>query len=338
MPSPCLTLSEAATLVSGSLSSDDSQMLISGVQTLESASPQQAAFLANMKYKHDLLSTKAGVVLISEEVVLPEGLKIALIRLKNPYVGFALLQRFFAPDPQSSGMIHPSAVIDPSAHVAADVQVDALVVIGANAQIGSGSIIGAGCMIGEDVRIGEHCLLHPRVVLERSVALGNRVIVQAGAVVGADGFGFAWTGSEFLKIPQTGSVVIGDDVEIGANTCIDRGAIENTIIKRGVKLDNMVQIGHNVVIGEHVVMAGQVGISGSTIIGRGCQFGGQSGVAGHLHLADGTVVSAKAGVIGNTKQSGMVSGFPAVPHRQWLRASGIFDRLPEIWNKIKRLG
>jgi len=198
-------------------------------------------------------------------------------------------------------------------------------------------MIGAGCVLEDDVFIGEGCLIHPRVTLARGSQLGDRVIIQSGAVIGSDGFGFAWTGDAFLKIPQVGKVIIEDDVEIGANTCIDRGAIDDTVIKAGAKLDNLIQVAHNVEIGYKTVIAGQAGIAGSTVIGNGCQMGAQSGVAGHLKLIDGTIVGAKAGVIGDTKQAGMISGFPAVPHRQWLRASGMFDRLPEIWKKIRKL-
>jgi len=336
--SPSITLAEAAKLVSGVLSGGDEQQRITGVQTLENAQSFQASFLANTKYKHALETTKAGLVLLGLDAEIAEDASFAAIRLKNPYMGFALLQRFFSPQPIANGVIHPTASIDATATVAAGVQIDAHVCVGVNVVVGKGSIIGAGTVLAEGSRIGEDCLIHPRVVIEHGVSLGNRVIVQSGAVIGSDGFGFAWTGTEFMKIPQVGAVVIEDDVEIGANTCIDRGAIEDTIIRRGAKIDNLVQIGHNVVVGELTVMAGQTGISGSTTIGKGCQFGGQSGAAGHLNIADGVVVSAKAGVIGDVKTPGMVSGFPAVPHRQWLRSAGLFDRLPEIWNKIKHLG
>lgn len=332
-----LSLTDVAHLVAGQLHCDDPHMLIEGVQTLTKANVSQATFLANMKYKADLASSQAGLVLVAPDIEIPESASFAVIRLADPYVGFAKLQRYFSPQPVSSGQVHPSAVVDASAVLANDVQVGAQAVVGAGAKIGAGSIIGAGCVLDEDVVIGETCLLHPRVVLEQGTVLGNRVIVQAGAILGSDGFGFAWTGKEFLKIPQVGQVIIEDDVEIGANSCVDRGALGDTVIGAGAKLDNLVQIGHNVQVGEKSVFAGQVGISGSTVIGCGCQFGGQAGVAGHLHLIDGTIVGAKAGVIGDIKQAGMVSGFPAVPHRQWLKASALFDRLPVIWNKIKRL-
>ncbi|MDQ7003577.1 MAG: UDP-3-O-(3-hydroxymyristoyl)glucosamine N-acyltransferase [Ghiorsea sp.] len=332
-----LTVSEAAELVAGRLIRGDGDALIEGLHTLAHANRCQASFLANMKYKSDLLKTKAGLVLLSGKVKLPQSTAFSVIIVADPYVAFTRLQQYFHPSPLSTGMRHQSAAIDDSTNIAEGVQIDAHVSIGANVSIGKGSIIGAGCVLEEDVSIGEGCLIHPRVTLAKGSQLGDRVIIQSGAVIGSDGFGFAWTGEEYLKIPQVGCVVLEDDVEIGANTCIDRGAIDNTVIKAGAKLDNLIQIAHNVEIGYKTVIAGQVGIAGSTVIGKGCQMGAQSGVAGHLKLTDGTIVGAKAGVIGDTKQAGMISGFPAVPHRQWLRASGIFDRLPEVWKKIRKL-
>ena len=334
---PLLTLAQAAELVSGSLVRGDAAQVIEGVQTLAKANQHQAAFLSNMKYKADLKATQAGVVLLSEKFEAPQDTTFAVIQLGDPYVGFTLLQRYFHPAPLSTGVIHDSVVIADSANIAPNVQMDALVSIGEHVSIGEGSIIGAGCVLEDDVQVGKHCFIHPRVTLAKGTVLGDRVIIQSGAVLGSDGFGFAWTGKSFLKIPQVGRVIIEDDVEIGANTCIDRGAIDDTVIKAGAKLDNLIQVAHGVEIGCHSVIAGQAGIAGSTVIGNGCQMGAQSGVAGHLKLADGTIVGAKAGVIGDTKEKGMVSGFPAVPHRQWLRAAGMFDRLPEIWKKIRKL-
>ena len=332
-----LTLTDVAELLSGELISNHPSLVITGVQTLANAKPNQASFLTNMKYKGDLETTQAGLVLLNQDMAMPEQASFAVIRLSNPYVGFTKLQRYFHPEAVSTGQIHATAVIDDNAKLAENVQLDANVCIAANVSIGANSIIGAGCVLEEGVTLGEGCLLHPRAVLAKGTQLGDRVIVQSGAVLGSDGFGFAWTGSEYLKIPQVGRVVVEDDVEIGANTCIDRGAIGDTLIKKGAKLDNLIQLAHNVEVGEHTVIAGQAGFAGSTVIGKGCQFGAQSGVAGHLKLTDGTIVGAKAGVIGDIKEKGMVSGFPAVPHRQWLRASGMFDRLPEIWKKIRKL-
>ncbi len=333
-----LTLAEAADFLGGELICSDSSKVVTGVQTLMKAKANQASFLSNMKYKNDLQTTQAGLVLLGQDTELPEKTPFATLRLDNPYVGFTKLQRYFHPAPVATGVVDESACIHEGAKLAEQVQVDAFVSIAEGVSVGAGSIIGAGCVLEQGVSIGENCLLHPRVVLAQGTQLGDRVVIQAGAVVGSDGFGFAWTGSEYLKIPQVGHVVIEDDVEVGANTCIDRGAIGNTVIKQGAKLDNLIQLAHNVEVGEHTVIAGQAGFAGSTVIGKGCQFGAQSGVAGHLTLVDGTIVGAKAGVIGDIKKKGMVSGFPAVPHRHWLKASALFDRLPAIWNKIKRLG
>lgn len=333
-----LTLRQIAELLDGELLGGDPSVVITGVQTLVKAKPSLASFLTNMKYKHDLNTTQAGLVLMSQNMNLPEQASFAVIRLANPYAGFTRLQRYFHPAPVSTGQIHDSAVVHQDAKLGENVQLGAHVSIAAGVSVGAGCIIGAGCVLEQGVTLGEHCLLHPNVVLAQGTQLGDRVIIQAGAVIGSDGFGFAWTGSEYLKIPQVGVVVIEDDVEIGANTCIDRGAIGNTVIKQGAKLDNLIQLAHNVEVGEHTVIAGQAGFAGSTVIGKGCQFGAQSGVAGHLTLVDGSIVGAKAGVIGDIKEKGMVSGFPAVPHRHWLKASALFDRLPAIWNKIKRLG
>jgi len=333
-----LRLADATELVSGVLERGDADMCIAGVQTLAHADASQGSFLANKKYTSDLLNTHAGVVLLSKDFELSAEHSFAVIRVKDPYVGFALLQCFFHPQPTSSAAQHPSATIDISAHIAENVQIDAHVSIGPDVTVGAGTMVGAGCVLAAGVTVGEHCYLHPRVVLEAGTQLGDRVIIQAGTVIGSDGFGYAWTGQAYLKIPQVGRVVIEDDVDIGANTCIDRGAIGDTIIRQGAKLDNLIQIAHNVDIGECSAIAGQSGFAGSTVVGKGCQFGAQSGVAGHLKLTDGTIVGAKAGVIGDIKEKGMVSGFPAVPHRHWLKASALFDRLPAIWNKIKRLG
>jgi len=332
-----ITLQEATELVSGVLVRGMPDAQIHGVQTLAKADNSQASFLSNMKYKSDLETTQAGLVLLSAKDEVPQGTEFSVIELDNPYVGFALLQQYFHPLQQSDGQVHPSASIHESAQIGEHVQIDAFVSIAAGVVIDAQVVIGPGCVIGQNVHIGEGSVLHPRVVIENGCSLGKRVIIQSGTVIGSDGFGYAWSGSNYIKIPQTGNVVIEDDVEIGANTCIDRGAIEDTIIRAGAKLDNLIQIAHNVDIGEFTAIAGQSGFAGSTVIGKGCQFGAQSGVAGHLKLVDGSIVGAKAGVIGDIKEPGMVSGFPAVPHRHWLKSSALFDRLPAIWNKIKRL-
>lgn len=328
-----MKLNELAELLEGKLQRGDPSAEIDGVNTLQEASASEASFLANMKYRGEVAASKAGVILVSAEVA--EGIDHPMVVVDNPYLAFARLQRHFHPGPVASGNRHASAVIDPDAMLADDVDVGAQAVIGRGARIGRGSIVGAGCVIEKNVVIGEQCLLHSRAIVSHGCVLGDRVILQAGAVVGSDGFGYAWTGREHLKIPQTGRVVIADDVEIGANSCVDRGALGDTVIGQGVKLDNLIQIGHNVEVGALSIMASQVGISGSTKIGMGCQIGGQVGMAGHLKVGDAAQIAAKAGVIGDLEGGVSYAGFPAIPHRTWLKMSVAMNRLPELLKLLK---
>jgi len=322
-------LRDIAGLVDGKLEHADPESDITGVNTLEHAGPNHASFLANMRYKTQFETSRAGVILLNHKAF-PDGSR-PVLRVADPYLAFAILQRHYHPARQASGLRHASAVIDATACLADDVDVGSLAVIGKNVRIGAGSRIGAGCIVEDNARIGDLCVLHSRAVVGASCELGNNVILQPGAVIGSDGFGYAWTGHEHLKIPQTGRVLLEDDVEIGANTCIDRGAIGDTVIGQGVKLDNLIQIGHNVKIGAYSIMASQVGISGSTVVGQGCQFGGQVGTAGHLHIGDGCKIAAKSGVPGDLEAGGTYAGIPAMPHRLWLKISAITLRLPELW-------
>jgi len=336
MISRALSLAEAARLVSGTLLHADDDDAITGVDTLSKADTSCASFLANRKYAKDFEASEAAVILIAEKV-LPDTRR-PVIRVGDPYLAFAILQRHFHPQTAASGQRHPSASIDSSARLALDVDVAAQAVIGANVSIASGCRIGAGCVIEDNAQIGTDCLLHARSVIGESCVLGDRVIIQSGAIIGSDGFGYAWSGREHLKIPQVGRVVLHDDVEIGANTCIDRGAIGDTIIRMGVKLDNLIQIGHNVDIGAFSIMASQVGISGSTTVGQGCQFGGQVGTAGHINIGDGCKIAAKSGVAGNLEAGGTYAGIPVMPHRVWLKVSAMMPRLPGLWSKLSALG
>lgn len=336
MGSGTLSLGDAARLVSGELVNAEAGRMISGIETLSNAGPEQASFLANRKYAKDFAATQAGVVLVGLNLF-PDATR-PMIRVADPYLAFALLQRHFYPAESASGLRHPSAVIDPSARLASDVDVGPQVVIGAGVNIGAGSRIGAGCVVEDGAKLGAGCRLHARATVAAGCVLADRVILQSGAVIGSDGFGYAWSGREHLKIPQTGRVVLEDDVEIGANTCIDRGAIGDTVIRQGVKLDNLIQIGHNVEIGAFSIMASQVGISGSTTVGRGCQFGGQVGTAGHIHIGDGCKIAAKSGVAGDLEAGGTFAGIPAMPHRVWLKVSAMLPRLPGLWSKLSSLG
>ncbi len=327
-----LSLAEAAEIVGGELAGSTREMpdyLISGVNTLADASDSDLSFLANQRYREDLKGTSAAAVLLSPEQPAPDMLGV--IHVEDPYLAFAKLQRYFFPQVVTTGKRHASASIDATAQLDNDVDIGANAVIGAGTIIGTGTIIGSGCVIGEHVRIGDRCLLHANSVVADGCVLGDGVALQSGAVVGSDGFGYAWTGEGFLKIPQVGRVVIEDDVEIGANATVDRGAIGDTVIERGVKIDNLVQIGHNVRVGAYTVMASQVGISGSTQVGKGCQFGGQAGLAGHIQVGDGVKLAAKSGVISDLEAGGTYAGFPAMPHRVWLKTRAVIQKLPELW-------
>jgi len=331
-----LNIKELAELLNGQVYGGDSAVEIEGVNTLQNATKSEASFLANMKYRNDLCDCSAGVILVASDFPDDQFKEKGLIKVSDPYLAFAQLQRYFHPSPIPSGERHPTAVIDPTASIADDVDVGPYVFIEQGVTVGSGTIIHAGSVIERGASIGHCCIIHSRVVVSHESLLGDRVILQSGAVIGSDGFGYAWSGKEHLKIPQTGRVVLEDDVEIGANSSIDRGALGDTIVRRGVKLDNLIQLGHNVEVGPYSIMASQVGISGSTIIGAGCQIGGQVGIAGHIKIGDGVKLAAKSGVMGNLEAGGTYAGMPAMPHRTWLKVSALTARLPEIWNQIRK--
>jgi UDP-3-O-[3-hydroxymyristoyl] glucosamine N-acyltransferase len=233
--------------------------------------------------------------------------------------------------------IHPRACVDPAAHLEPNVGVGAAAVIEAGARIGTGTTVGAGAYVGRNVAVGDNCLIHPGVRLLHGVRLGSRVIVHAGTVVGSDGFGFVPTGNGHDKIPQIGDVVIEDDVEIGANCTIDRGTLGSTRIGRGVKIDNLVHIGHNVTIGENSVIVAQVGISGSTRVGRGVMLGGQAGVAGHVEVGDGARVGGQSGVTKSVDAGAVVSGYPAMDHDRARRLQAHLRRLPDLSEQVRKL-
>jgi len=330
--SKTLSIVDVADFINGQLDGHEehtTDIYVTGINTLSDAGDHEISFLANKRYQKDLEATRAAAVLVAHNARV-DGDQ-CIIRVDDPYLAFARLQRFFHPEVIASGKRHASAIIDDSASLADDVDVGIGAIISAHASIGPGTRIGSGCVIGEAVQIGSDCLLHPKAVIADHCILGNEVILQSGAIIGSDGFGYAWSGTQHLKIPQVGRVIIEDDVEIGANTCIDRGAIGDTVIERGVKLDNQIQIAHNVRIGSYSIMAAQIGIAGSTHIGSGCQFGGQSAVAGHLKIGAGVKLAAKSGVMSDLEAGGVYAGAPAMPHRLWLKVSALTTKLPEIW-------
>lgn len=295
------------------------------------------SFLSNPKYTHYIYDTKSSVVIVNEDVVLEKEVKTTLIRVKNAYESIAqLLQIYEASKPKKKG-IASQAYIAPSAQLGKDCYV------GAFACVGEGSVVGDGCqiyphaVIGDNVKIGDNCIFYPNVTIYQGCKIGNNVTIHAGSVIGADGFGFAPGADGYDKIPQIGIVTIEDNVEIGANTCVDRSTMGTTLIRKGVKLDNLVQVAHNVEIGENTVMSAQVGIAGSTKVGSWCMFGGQVGLAGHITIGDKTFLGAQSGVPGSLKGNEELIGTPPMNPRSYFKSQAIFRRLPDMYKDMEAM-
>jgi UDP-3-O-[3-hydroxymyristoyl] glucosamine N-acyltransferase len=305
------------------------------VATLDSAGPAQIAFLANPKYRGRLASTRAGAVILSRGD--RDAASMPCIVSDNPYSYYARTVALFNPPPAIRPGIHPFAQIDATANVDAGAEIGPFVVIGAGSTIGRGAHVGAHCVLGANVSIGEDTRLNARVTLYDGCSVGARCVLHSGVVVGADGFGMARDDGRWLKIPQVGGVRIGDDVEIGANTTVDRGALDDTVIEDGVKLDNQIQIGHNCVIGAHTVIAGCTGISGSVTVGRDCMIGGGVGMVGHISICDRVTVSGFTLVTKSITEPGTYSsGFPVMPHADWLRNAVHLRRLDEMAKQLRK--
>jgi UDP-3-O-[3-hydroxymyristoyl] glucosamine N-acyltransferase len=306
----------------------DPQLRIESVGALDSAGSGSISFLANPRLRRALASTQASAVVL--EAAAAEGCPVAALIADNPHAVFARIAALLHPLPAIEPGHHASAIIAPDADVDPSAQIGPLALIGPRCHIGPRAFVGPGCILGAQVRLGADSRLTARVTLVNDVHVGARVIIHPGAVLGADGFGLARESQRWLKVPQCGGVRIGDDVEIGANTTIDRGALEDTVIEEGVKLDNQIQIGHNVRIGAHTAIAGCTGISGSTHIGRRCMIGGAVAIAGHLRICDDTVINGMAMVTQSISVPGVyASGIPAAPARIWRRMVVRLRRLAE---------
>ena len=295
------------------------------------------SFLSNPKYTHYIYDTKSSVVIVNEDVELEGTVAPTLIRVKNAYESIAqLLQIYEASKPKKTG-VSPQAYISPTAKLGKDCYV------GPFACIGEGTVIGDGCQIyphavvGDNVKMGNGCILYPNTTVYQGCKIGNNVTLHAGSVIGADGFGFAPNADGYDKIPQIGIVTIEDNVEIGANTCVDRSTMGSTVIRKGVKLDNLVQVAHNVAIGENTVMSAQVGIAGSTKVGSWCMFGGQVGIAGHITIGDKTFLGAQSGVPGSLKGGEELIGTPPMNPRNYFKSQAIFRRLPDMYKELEAL-
>src|SRR5437867_9470838 len=332
------TLQELATTSGGELVGDPSLQII-GAASLGEAVPGEISFYSNPRYGTLLRKTRASAVFVPADFA--ESITTAQVRVANPVKVFEQVVLKFAPKPIGfTPGIHPSAVVNPSSHLGDRVSIQPYAVIEARARIGDDTIIGAGSYIGHETVIGSACLIYPRVTIRERSRIGSRVIIHSGVVIGADGFGFEFVENRHKKIPQLGIVQIDDDVEIGANTTIDRARFGRTWIKEDVKIDNLVQVTHNVVIGKHSVVAAQTGISGSTRVGEHVQMGGQVGIVGHVTIADKTLIGAQSGVSKDIG-GGVWFGYPAMPmpeaKRQiaWIRRLGkLFARVKEIEKKL----
>lgn len=331
------TAAELAELIGGTCSGDPACEAI-GVASIEEASPEQVSFIADPKYADKLTVSKAGIVLypVDSDITLPQG--CTGIACDDPSADFSKVVAVFAPPPlvfspgiHSSAVVAKGAVIAESAHIGANAVVDECAVVE------DGSVVGAGCYLGPETRIGSDSLLYPNVTVRERCIIGNRVIIHSGTVIGADGFGFVPGATGHTKIPQVGIVQIDDDVEIGANVCVDRARFGKTWIKQGAKIDNLVQVAHNVVVGELCFLVGQCGVAGSSRLGKGVVLAGQSGVAGHLEIGDGATVMAQACVIGDVDAGKKVVGFPAVEHREYARSQMQLKRVEKLGKTVKQL-
>jgi UDP-3-O-[3-hydroxymyristoyl] glucosamine N-acyltransferase len=312
---------------------------VNTVAKIEEGHEGALSFLSNPKYEHYIYTTRSSVVLVNRDFVPSEKINATLIRVPNAYEAFAsLLTLVEQSKPRKTG-IHPTAVIEASSKVGKDVYIGAYTCIGENCSIGDSCRIFPHVFIGDSSIIGANSTINAGVKIYHECIVGSGCTIHAGTVIGSDGFGFApQSESEFMKIPQIGNVLIEDNVEIGANVTIDRATMGSTIIRKGVKLDNLIQIGHNVEIGENTVIAAQSGIAGSTKIGKNCMFGGQVGIGGHIKIADGTKIGAKSGLITAVKEENTtILGAPAIDYKQFFKSSVVFKNLPELKRKIEIL-
>jgi len=327
------TLQTIQSRVGGTVDGDSTTPII-GVNALELAQPGELSFA-----EHDKLLTAVQHSRASAVIVPPSFPKITgrtLLRVENPRPAFVKVMYLFQRPVVSTPGVHRDAVVSPAAELGEGVTIAECAVIRPRARIGRGTVIESGVHIGEDVVIGEECFIGPNVVIRYGCRIGDRVMIHGGTVIGADGFGYVWTEGRYLKIPQQGSVVIEDDVELGANVCVDRATFGSTLIKRGTKIDNLVQIAHNDVIGEHVTMSGQVGLAGSVTVGDRVIFGGQAGVADHLTIGDDARIGAGSGVIKNVPAGETVWWFPARPIKEIKQELAALAFLPALLKQIKR--
>lgn len=330
------TAQQIAELIKGRVEGDKDAK-VSSFAKIEEGHEGAISFLSNKKYLHYIYETKSSVVLVDESLALERNVNCTLIRVKNAYEAVAqLLQLYESMKPRKRG-ISDLAFIDPTATIGEDCYIGPFAYIGPKCVIGDNSIIHPHAALGDNVIVGKNTEIHSNAVIYHDCKVGNRCILHAGCVIGADGFGFAPSENGYDKIPQIGIVTIEDNVEIGANTCVDRSTMGSTFIRNGVKLDNLVQIAHNTDIGANTVMSSQVGVAGSTKVGEWCMFGGQVGISGHITIGNKVMLGAQSGVPGSIKDGQQLIGTPPMEMRSYFKSQAIFRRLPEMYNEINKL-
>jgi len=332
----CIRLDELQQALGGEFCGDPASR-VRAVASLRRAGPDELSFVVSERHIDAALASAAGVLIVPPDLAHRLGDR-PMLKTANPHAIFARAAALLHPEPGVPVGIHPEARIGSGCTIAADVHISAGVSIGEGCVIGAGSRIDPGCVLGAGVRLGTNCRLHPNVTVYADCVVGDRVILHAGCVIGADGFGLAWEGESWVKVPQIGRVLIGDDVEIGANTTIDRGALDDTVIEDGVKIDNLVQIAHNCVIGAHTAIAGCAGIAGSTRIGRHCLIGGAAMILGHIEIGDRVTVSGASFIGKSIREPGTyTSTQPQMPHPDWLRNAAQLRHLAEMRDRIRAL-
>lgn len=315
----------------------DEEATVHTFAKIEEGIPGALSFLSNPKYTHYIYDTKSSIVLVNKDFQPERDIQATLIKVDNAYESLAKLMTLYEMSKPKKSGIDPLASVAASAKIGKNVYIGAFACIEEGAEIGDNAYIHPHVTVGCNAKVGENTILYPQVTIYHDCRVGNQCIIHAGAVIGADGFGFAPSAEGYEKIPQIGIAIIEDNVEIGANTCIDRSTMGATIVHKGVKLDNLIQVAHNVEVGSHTVMASQVGIAGSTKIGEWCMFGGQVGVAGHIQIGDHVNVGAQSGIPGNTKSGSSLMGYPAIEPKQFARSSAVFKKLPDMYSELRRL-
>jgi UDP-3-O-[3-hydroxymyristoyl] glucosamine N-acyltransferase len=333
------SLSELANHVGGRVIGDGS-VVIHKVAAIDEAGAGEITFLANPRYRKFLSQCRASAVIVRTGVAGSggQGAGLNFLEAANAYVAFAKILQLFHPAPRFSGRVSSQAHVDNTAGLADGVTIFPNVFVGPGVKVGRGSVLFPGVFLGDNVQVGADCVFHANVVVRDGCRIGNRVILHGGVVVGSDGFGYAGSGGARIKIPQVGVVVIEDDVEIGANTTVDRATLGKTVIGRGAKIDNLVQIAHNVVVGEHSVIAAQAGIAGSTRLGKNVTLAGQAGVVNHVEIGDGATIGPQSGIPKSVPPGAVLSGgIAAAPHHEWLKVMTLLPQLPTLWNAVRRL-